>query len=113
MDQVSPTLEPVTHSVGEEGVIDKKSNQSGSSKPHPGTSDPIPGRWGELRTRKLTKEDQVSPTIDPVNYSLGEGEVIDQNSSQCGSSKPHPGTSDPIPGGGGSYGPEKKPMWTR
>ena len=136
VDQVSPTLDPMTRSLGEGGVTDQRSNQSGSSEPHPGPNDPFPGgggsyrpekqpkwiKWappwtqwpvpwgrGELQTRKATKVDQVSPTLDPMTRSLGEGGDTDQRSNQSGSSEPHPGPNDPFPGGGGSYRPEKQP----
>ena len=80
-DQVSPTLDPETHSLGK----------------------------GELQTRKATKEDQVSPTLDPVTCSLREGGVTDQVNNQRGSSELHPGPSDPFPGGGRRHRPEKQP----
>ena len=68
---------------------------------------------GELQTRKATKLDQVSPTLDPVTHSLGDGGVTDKKSNQSGSSEPHPGPSDPFPGGGGSYRQEKQPNWIK
>ena len=146
---------------------DQESKQSGSSEPHPGPSDPFTGggrsyraekqpKWikstppwtqwpipwgrGELQTRKATKVDQVSPTLDPVTRSLGEGGdtdqksnqngssephpgrndpwtggggVTDQKTNQSGSSEPHPGPSDPWTGGGGSYRREKQPKWIK
>ena len=75
MDQVSPTLDSVTHFLGE-------------------------GR-DTVQTRKGTKTDQESHALDPVTRSLGEGGVTDQESNQCGSNKPHHGPSDAFPGGGG------------
>ena len=126
-DQVSPTLDHVTHSLGEGGDTDQKTNQTGSSEPHPGPSDPFPGRggsyrpekqtkrikwappwtmwpipWGrgETQTRKATKVDQASPTLDPLTHSLGEGGVTDQKTNQRGSSEPHPGHCDLFPKGG-------------
>ena len=91
MDQVSPTLDPVTRSLREGGVTDQKSNQSGSSEPHPGTSDPFIGGGGSYRPEK--QSNQVSPTLDPMNHSLGEGGVTDQKSNQRDQVSP---TLDPV-----------------
>ena len=109
VEQVSPTRDPMTRSLGEGGVTDQRSNQSGTSEPH---LDPVThsqGEGGDIQTRKGTKVDQVNPTLDQVTRSLGEGGDTDQKSNQSGSSEPHPGPSDPFPGGGGSYRPEKQP----
>ena len=80
-DQVSPTLDPVTRSLREGGVTDQKSNQRDQVSP---TLDPVTRSLGEeeFKTTNPTKVDQVSPTLDPVTRSLGEGGATDQKSNQ-------------------------------
>ena len=48
VDQVSPTL-------GEGGDTDQKSNQCGSSEPHPGPIDPLTGGMGVKFCSNITK----------------------------------------------------------
>ena len=85
MDQVSPTLDSVTHFLGEGRDTDQERNQNGSRKPYPGPSDPFPGKGG----------------------------VTDQGSNQSGLSEPHPGLSDPFPGRGVRYRPGTEPKWIK
>ena len=90
VDQVNPTLDPLTHSMGGEG----EGGGGGGG-----------GGGGWLQTRKATKGSS-EPHPGPIDPFHGGGGVTDHESNQSGSGEPHPG-------GGGRYRPEKQPMWIK